>query len=183
MQVLYLIPPALLLLRDMGPNAQVHIVLAPVLVMAFGQLAGGLAWLAISGEDAHDLVATAPVPERALVRAKNEAVLAVIVVGAVPFLFGLAFLSPWAAGVTAVGIAVASASAIVIQMWFKVTARRTLFRRRQMASKAATFSEAFSSIFWAGATGLAAAQSWFALLFAIAALITMAIARFISPRA
>ncbi len=183
MQVLYLIPPALLLLRDMGPSAQVHIVLAPVLVMAFGQLAGGLAWLAISGEDAHDLVATAPVPERALVRAKNEAVLAVVVAGAAPFLFGLAFLSPWAAGVTALGIAVASASAIVIQMWFKVTARRTLFRRRQMASKAATFAEAFSSIFWAGATGLAAAQSRFAILFVIAALIAMAIARFISPRA
>ena len=182
MQVLYLIPPALLLLRDMGPNAKVHIVLAPVLVMAFGQLAGGLAWLAISGEDAHDLVATAPVPERALVRAKNEAVLAVIVAGSVPFLFGLAFLSPWAAGATAVGIAVASASAILIQMWFKVTAQRTLFRRRQMASKAATFAEAFSSIFWAGATGLAAAQSWFAVLFVIAALATLALARFISPR-
>ncbi len=182
MQVLYLIPPALLLLRDMGPNAQVHIVLAPVLVMAFGQLAGGLAWLAISGEDAHDLVATAPVPERALVRAKNEAVLAVIAVGAAPFLLGLAFLSPWAAGVTAAGIAVASGTAIVIQMWFKVPGRRTLFRRRQMASKAATFSEAFSSIFWAGATGLAAAQSWWAIAFVLFALATLALARFISPR-
>ena len=183
MQVLYLIPPALLLLRDMGPNAHVHIVLAPVLVMAFGQLAGGLAWLAISGEDAHDLVATAPVPERALVRAKNEAVLAVIAVGSAPFLFGLAFLSAWAAGVTALGIAVASGTAILIQMWFKVTGRRTLFRRRQMASKAATFSEAFSSIFWAGATGLAAAQSWWAMVFVVFALATLAIARFISPRA
>ena len=182
MQVLYLIPPALLLLRDMGPNAQVHIILAPVLVMAFGQLAGGLAWLAISREDAHDLVATAPVPERALMRAKNEAVFAVIAVGSAPFLFGLAFLSSWAAGVTAVGIAVASGTAILIQMWFKVTGRRTLFRRRQMASKAATFSEAFSSIFWAGATGLAAAQSWWGLVFVVFALATLALARFISPR-
>jgi len=37
------------------------VVLVPVLVMAAGQLAGGLAWLAISGEDAPDLVATAPI--------------------------------------------------------------------------------------------------------------------------
>jgi ABC-2 type transport system permease protein len=32
--------------------------------MAAGQLAGGLAWLSISGEDAPDLVATAPIGSR-----------------------------------------------------------------------------------------------------------------------
>ena len=47
--------------------------LVPVLVMAAGQLAGGLAWLAISGEDAPDLVATAPILPRHVVRAKVEA--------------------------------------------------------------------------------------------------------------
>ena len=61
MQLLYLLPPALLLWRSYGEGTGALVVLVPVLVMAAGQLAGGLAWLAISGEDAPDLVATAPV--------------------------------------------------------------------------------------------------------------------------
>ena len=62
MQMLYLIPPAVLLWRSFDDGNGAFQLLVPVLVMAAGQLAGGLAWLAISGEDAPDLVATAPVP-------------------------------------------------------------------------------------------------------------------------
>ena len=46
--------------------------------MAAGQLAGGLAWLSISGEDAPDLVATAPIAARRMLWAKIEAVIGVI---------------------------------------------------------------------------------------------------------
>src|SRR5690606_2965515 len=70
MQILYLVPPALLLWVNFGADAGLFVVVVPVLVMASGQLAGGLAWLALSGEDAHDLVVTAPVPPRAVLRAK-----------------------------------------------------------------------------------------------------------------
>src|SRR4029077_20498875 len=66
MQILYLLPPALMLWRSYGEGTGALIVLVPVLVMAAGQLAGGLAWLAISGEDAPDLVATAPVLARSI---------------------------------------------------------------------------------------------------------------------
>jgi ABC-2 type transport system permease protein len=183
MQILYLVPPALLLWRDMGAETQVHVILAPVLVMAFGQLAGGLAWLAISGEDAPDLIATAPLPRRALLRAKNEAVLMAVATFALPLLAGLAIVSAAGALATAAGIVAAAVSAIAIQLWFRVTATRSQFRRRQTASKTSTFAEAFSSIFWAGATGFAAAGSLFAVPFAILALITIAIAYMISPRA
>ena len=62
MQLLYLLPPGLMLWRAFGANSSDLVLLVPVLVMAAGQLAGGLAWLAISGEDAPDLVATAPIP-------------------------------------------------------------------------------------------------------------------------
>jgi ABC-2 type transport system permease protein len=51
------------------------IVLAPVLTRAAGQLGGGLAWLAVSGEDAPDLIATAPISPRHNLIAKVEAVL------------------------------------------------------------------------------------------------------------
>ena len=182
MQVLYLIPPALLLWRDMGSAEQVHVILAPVLVMAFGQLAGGLSWLAISGEDAPDLVATAPLTAKALTHAKVEAVLVVIAAGSAPFILAMAFASPWGAAMTALGIALSGAAAIIIQLWFRSTAKRSQFRRRQSASKWATFSEAFSSIFWAGAAGFAAAQSWFAIFFVALALIVLAITYAIRPR-
>ena len=84
MQMLYLIPPAVLLWRSFADGNGAFQLLVPVLVMASGQLAGGLAWLAISGEDAPDLVATAPIAPRAVVRAKIEAVLSVIAIVFLP---------------------------------------------------------------------------------------------------
>ena len=73
MQLLYLVPPALLLWINFGAGAGegTFVVVVPVLVMACGQLAGGLAWLAISGEDAHDLVATAPLTQATILRASD----------------------------------------------------------------------------------------------------------------
>jgi ABC-2 type transport system permease protein len=182
MQILYLIPPAMLLWRDMGTSGNVHAILAPVLVMAFGQLAGGLAWLAISGEDAPDLVATAPLPQKALLRAKVEAVLMAISAPALPLIAGLAFVSLGGALATAVGVIAASISAVSIQLWFRVAATRSQFRRRQTASRVSTFAEAFSSIFWAGAAGFAAAGSLYAIPFVVLALITIVVTWLISPR-
>lgn len=182
MQLLYLLPPALLLWKDMGSDHATHIILTPVMVMAFGQLAGGLSWLALSGEDAGDLIATAPISHRAQLRAKVEAVLCVIAAGALPFVAAVALFSLWGAAIALAGIAIASASAILIQMWFKVAAKRTMFRRRQTASKAATFAEAFSSIFWAAAAGFAADASWFAVVFVALALLTLGLTAAIRPR-
>ena len=78
MQVFYLVPPAFMLWQGFGGTGGLAVVILPVLVMATGQLAGGLAWLAVSGEDAPQLVATAPVPEGSVIRATVEAVLSVI---------------------------------------------------------------------------------------------------------
>ncbi len=94
MQMLYLVPPALMLWRSFGQGNGALQVLVPVLVMAAGQLAGGLAWLAISGEDAPDLVATAPVPSRFILRAKIEAVLGAIAMIFAPLVAVLAIASP-----------------------------------------------------------------------------------------
>jgi ABC-2 type transport system permease protein len=54
MQMLYLLPRAFLLWRSFGCGSASVVLPMPVLVMAAGQLTGGLAWLAISGEDAPD---------------------------------------------------------------------------------------------------------------------------------
>jgi ABC-2 type transport system permease protein len=153
MQLLYLVPPALLLWRSFADSSAALVLITPVIVMAAGQLAGGLAWLSISGEDAPDLVATAPLPASRVIRAKIEVVLIAITVIFGPLVIALAFASPLQAAVTASGIILAAASATAIQLWFRVQARRSQFRRRQTSSRLATFAEAFSSIGWA-ATGV-----------------------------
>ena len=181
MQMLYLLPPALLLWRSYGEGTGALVVLVPVLVMAAGQLAGGLAWLAISGEDAPDLVATAPVTRRHIVRAKIEAVLGGIAIAFAPFLAALAFLSLHGALVAAIGIMAAAAAATGIQFFFRKQATRRYFRHRQTASRFATFAEAFSSISWAAAAALAAGGTWFALFPAAIGIGILLAARWMSP--
>jgi ABC-2 type transport system permease protein len=157
MQMLYLVPPALFLWRSFSDSSTAIVLITPVIVMAAGQLAGGLAWLTISGEDAADLVATAPLAPVSVIRAKIEVVLIVIAVVFTPLVGALAFLAPLQAMVTAAGVVIAAATATAIQLWFRVQAKRSQFRRRQTSSRIATFAEAFSSIGWAATAALALA--------------------------
>jgi ABC-2 type transport system permease protein len=181
MQLLYLVPPALMLWRSFSDNSAAILLITPVLVMAAGQLAGGLAWLTISGEDAADLVATAPLPASHVTRAKIEVVLIGIGIIFAPLMLGLIFASPLQAAVTALGVAVAAASATAIQLWFRVQARRSQFRRRQTSSRLATFAEAFSSIGWAATAALTLAWPVAAILTGLATAGVLAAAWKISP--
>jgi ABC-2 type transport system permease protein len=182
MQLLYLIPPALMLWRFYGHDQGALIVLAPVLTMAAGQLAGGLAWLAVSGEDAPDLIATAPItPLRALI-AKVEAVLILVILVFAPFLMGLGGLSMGMTAIVALGILLASLSSTMIQIWFRRQAKRRYFSRRQTSSRLATFAEAFCAVSWAAAAGLWLRNPLFALVPISVALIILASARAMRPR-
>ncbi|MGY4431543.1 ABC-2 type transport system permease protein [Bradyrhizobium sp. F1.13.1] len=154
MQLLYLVPPALLLWRNFADSSAALTLITPVIVMAAGQLAGGLAWLTISGEDAPDLVATAPLTPSSVIRAKIEVVLIAIAIVFCPLIAALAFASAFQAAVSAGAVIVSAASATAIQLWFRVQARRSQFRRRQTSSRLATFAEAFSSIGWAASAAL-----------------------------
>ena len=80
------------------------------------------------------------------------------------------------------GAMIAAGSAIMVQLWFRAQAKRTTFRRRQVASKASTFAEAAASIACAGGTALVAAGSPLALLPAVLLLIVLGIAWSISPK-
>ncbi|HVY51350.1 MAG TPA: permease [Devosia sp.] len=183
MQIFYLVPPALYLWISYGQSAGTYVVVIPVLVMATGQLSGGLSWLAISGEDAHDLVVTAPVPPAAVLQAKIEAVAAVVLVVLAPIIALMMLASVELAAKTAVFAALSSGSATAIQLWFRVPMRRAMFRRRQVASRVSTIAEALSSIFWAGAAVLVAGdQFWIAPLPGTLALVTLAVAYWLSPK-
>lgn len=182
MQVLYLIPPAVMLWVSFGQNTEISVIIAPVIVMAVGQLSGGLAWLTISGEDAPDLIATAPISAFTRLWAKVLSVLTLIAALMLPITLGLALVSLWGAVVTFTGAMCAAASAILVQLWFRAQAKRTTFRRRQVASKASTFAEAAASIACAGATALIAAGSPLAALPLVLLMIVLGIAWSIRPR-
>lgn len=182
LQLLYLLPPALMLWHSFGDHSGVTVVLVPVLVMSAGQLAGGLAWLTLCGEDAPDLVLTAPVPGAQLLRAKVEAVMQCVAVVFVPFAAALAFESPAAAVFALLGILASAASATAIQFWFRAQAKRSQFRRRHTSSRIATLAEAFSSISWAGTAAVAAAGSPLALVLAAVSVGILVLVRSLAGR-
>ncbi len=163
MQVLYLLPPALMLWLDFGAGSGA-LVLVPVIVMAAGQLAGGLAWLAISAEDAPDLIATAPIPAAAVLRAKIEAVMIAVMIPVSPLVLAMLATSLVASISTIVGVTFAAAAACAVQFFFKGQAKRSNFRRRQTSSRIATLAEAMASISIAAAAALAAGGLWVALV-------------------
>jgi ABC-2 type transport system permease protein len=181
MQLLYLLPAAFLLWRNFHGGIDVSALPVPILIMAAGQLGGGLAWLAVSGEDAPDLIASAPVPSARVFRAKTEAVLGGVVMVLAPLVAVLAVVAPFAAFVALVGAVVAACSATAIQYWFRTQARRSLFRRRQTSSRVATFAEALSSIGWAGTGALAATGTWLAVVPGVMVVTIIAGAWMISP--
>jgi ABC-2 type transport system permease protein len=181
MQLLYLVPPAFILWHNFHEGSGASTLLVPILIMAAGQLAGGLAWLAVSGEDAPELITSAPVTNACVLRAKTEAVMGAVAIALGPFVIALAVAAPISALVTALGVAIAAASATSIQFWFRVQAKRSYFRRRQTSSRIATFAEALSSCSWAAAGALAAASTWLAAIPGLIALAVVAGAWMVSP--
>jgi ABC-2 type transport system permease protein len=182
MQILYLLPPFFMLWRSFYGDSNGVNLLVPVLIMAAGQLAGGLAWLAVSGEDAQDLIGSAPITPARVWRAKAEAVAGVIGMVFGPAVAVLAIVDPMMGLVAFLGIATAAASATLIQFWFRAQVKRSLFRRRHVSSRIATFAEAFSSITWSGAGALALVNPLLAIVPGGAALVVLAGAWSISPR-
>lgn len=182
MQIFYLLPPALLLWLNFGESAGALVIMVPVVVMAAGQLAGGLAWLAVSGEDAPELVASAPIAPRTVLAAKIEAVLGAVAMVVAPLLIGLAFAAPRLAITAAIGVAVAAGSATMIQIWFRAQADRRAFGRRHVSSRVATYAEALTSILWAGVAALAATGSWLAIISGVPAVLVLVTAWAIRPQ-
>jgi ABC-2 type transport system permease protein len=182
MQMLYLLPPAVFLWRTFHSGTDAYVLLVPMMVMAAGHLAGNLAWLSISGEDAPDLVATAPISAPRIIWAKIDAVMGAIGFIFAPLVTTLAFAAVRPALIAGVSILVTTASAILIQLCFRTQARRSQFRHRQASSsRIATFAEAFSSIAWAATSALAVAGTAFALLPALVARSILGSVWLISP--
>jgi ABC-2 type transport system permease protein len=127
MQLLYLMPAAFLLWRNFYSGDSASTLLVPILIMAAGQLGGGLAWLAVSGEDASELIASAPVTASRVLRAKTEAVLGGIAMIFGPLVSLLAVGAPFAALVALVGVVIAAGSATADPILVSYTVKAHLF--------------------------------------------------------
>lgn len=182
MQMLYLLVPAFLLWRNYGSDIGAVIVVVPVVVMASGQLAGGLAWLTLCGEDAPDLVETAPMSAHIALQAKIEAVLIAVGLAVAPIVLFLGLVDPHAALITAICLVLSASAATAMQVWFRAQAKRSHFRHRHASSKIATLAEAFSSISWAGTAALAALGNGLAVVSALMAVAVLVFVWTIRPR-
>jgi ABC-2 type transport system permease protein len=128
------------------------------------QLAGSFAWIALSGEDAPEFLATAPVTRGEIERRKIESIaLPIIIFLALP-LAGLTWASPWSA-LCAAGFALgAGVSTALLNLWRQAPARRTMVLRRHSQSKLVGLIEHFLSILWAVGAVIAIIGSWTAVV-------------------
>jgi ABC-2 type transport system permease protein len=155
LQILYTLPVGIILWRNGGATGAAGVAFGPTLVVIAGQLAGSLAWIALSAEDAPDFLATAPATRGEIERGKLAAI-AIPVVGimALPMV-GLAFASPWGALCALICGAGASLSAALLMLWRQAPARRGLVLRRHSQAKWVALVEHWLSLLWAVATGVA----------------------------
>lgn len=152
--VLYLIP-AMLVSFSRGPFASMAAAIgASLLTLIAGQVAGNLAWITISAEDAPDLLRCAPVTRSLTRRAKLTA--AVIPLGVLAIPIGvLAQLHPWAAVAAALGVAASALSNACIQLWYEKPMPRSAFRRRPNGAVLPTLGGLLVALGWAAAAAMA----------------------------
>lgn len=182
MQLLYLIPVGFLLWQSFSGAGVIVTVLAPMMIMVAGQIGGGLAWLALSAEDAPELIATAPIQRVAVLKAKGEAVLGGVAILLAPPVLGLTAVAPRDAFLAFCGVMVAAASSASIQYWFRIRTQRSQFRRRHTSSRLALFAESVVTTGWAGAGGLAIMGNGLAVMTGLLVLLILFGAWLMSPR-
>jgi ABC-2 type transport system permease protein len=164
LQVVYMLPISFILWRNGGVTSSPGVVFTPLIVVVGAQLAGSLAWLALSGEDAPDLLRAAPVSAGQIQRHKIQAVLTPIALLLAAPIAALALASAWSAFCAAIFAFGAAVSTALLNLWRQSPSRRTMVLHRHSQSKIVGLIEHFLSIVWAVAAVAAVMGSWGALV-------------------
>jgi ABC-2 type transport system permease protein len=172
LQVLYMLPLFFLLMK----KDSAHALLAPTIILVASTLAGNLAWMTVSGEEAPDLVGSAPVSRERVLWLKALAALAMPLVLCTPFLAYYASVSALAFVAFALCLAGTLASCAVVQIWTGKPGSPRDMRKRAQSSKLVGLVEFMSAAGWAGACWLLLRGSWWAPAAIAFALIAPAIA-------
>ena len=146
LQLLYLLPLAFLVFR----NAELQVqAIGAGLVLLCSSLGGALAWIALSAEDAPDLLAASPASAHTVRRAKlAAAVMPVLALVAAPLLW-LVWRSPLAGLVTCVTVSCAVFGAGLVVFWCGRPAQRSNFKVRGKGGFVMNMLELGNSLAWA----------------------------------
>jgi ABC-2 type transport system permease protein len=163
LQIIYTIPLAVVLLRS-ADNMPVAIALAPAFVVIAAQVAASLAWITVSGEDAPELIAAAPVSRAEVETAKITAIGAPILLILVPPLIGLVLASPSVALLVAVFATAAAISTALLNLWHPMPGNRRGMLRRHSQSKLMAMLEHLLAMLWGIGVFIAVLGSIWAML-------------------
>ncbi len=170
LRVLYLVPLALVLARAAARGEAVALPGAAAgVVFLAGQVAGSLSWITLSGEEAPDLLASAPARATMIMRGKLVAALIPLAAILIIPLAAVVWLSPRVGLITAVGAAAAAVTSGLINIWHQKPGRRGEFRARRGSTWYAMWAEASVCGLIAAATAFAALGSVWALAPALVA--------------
>ena len=148
LQTLYLLPLILVWVRQATADA----LLAPAVVMGATTLASGLAWLTVAAEDAPELLASAPVEQSLLRRAKLVAALVPVWLLVSPLAVYLAFSRPLAAAIFTTCVAAATLAAASIQLALPRPGNRRDMRRRAKGNLLGGLLETLTTLGWTALT-------------------------------
>jgi ABC-2 type transport system permease protein len=126
--------------------------------MLASQVAGSLAWITISAEDAPDLLSCAPTPIRTLRRAKIAAAILPVAVMLAPLLLALAVFAPLTALAATLGCAASMTMAALMNLWWQRPGKRSEMRRQRASAWYVTLAELVLGLLIAAATALVAGR-------------------------
>lgn len=172
LQIIYTVPVAIILMRN-GDGLPVAFALAPAIVVIAAQIAASLAWLTVSGEDAPELIAAAPVPRATIERAKLSAIAApVVAILGLPML-ALAIISPRVAIVALLAATGGAVSTSLLNFWHPMPGNRRGMLRRHSQSKLIGMIEHLLALLWAIGAVLAMLGTWWAIAPVLIALVLL----------
>jgi ABC-2 type transport system permease protein len=175
LQIIYTAPLAVVLLR--GVDIPLATAMSPTIVVIAAQIAASLAWITVSGEDAPELIASAPVHRQEVEVAKITAIGApVLFILALP-LVGLALLAPAMALLVVLFAGAAGSSTALLNLWHPMPGNRRGMLRRHSQSKLMALLEHSFALLWAVAIFLAVLGSTWAILPIALVMLTLALLR------
>ena len=154
LRLIYLAPIALAAFgRGRGPPLLPALAFASVLIA--GQLVGSFAWLAVSGEDAPDLLNVAPVARAQVERAKLASAMAMAAPFGLILPAAIALHAPLGALIALAMTAAGGAAAGLIEIKWQKPAPRKTFARRRSGSMIAGIMTVLVTAFLGGIAALA----------------------------
>lgn len=153
LQIVYTIPIAVVLVRS--EMLSLALSLGPTIVMIAAQVSGSIAWITVSGEDAPELIASAPVPASHVAAAKLTAVaLPVLLLLSLP-VAGLAMTASFVDALVVLAFAIAAGvSTALLNFWHPMPGNRRGMLRRHSQSKLVAMFEHGLAMMWAFAVVL-----------------------------